>query len=52
MYYKHFVGKLNMPGFDELTWHYYESENFNSAEKTLNIYINLGLGNTKINRTD
>lgn len=52
MYYKHLVGKLNLPGFDELPGHYFESENINDSKKILHIYINLLAGNTKINRTD
>jgi hypothetical protein len=52
MYYKHLVGKLNAPDFNELTWHYLESTNIKDSKKMLYIYVNLLAGNTKIHRTD
>ena len=52
MYYKHFIGMLDTPQFDSLSWHYFQSQNISGAKTTLNIYVNLGLGNTKINRVE
>lgn len=52
MYYKHLAGMLKTPEFDALSWHYFQSQNISGAKATLNIYVNLGLGNTKINRID
>ncbi len=52
MYYKHLAGMLKTPEFDVLSWHYFQSQNTSGAKATLNIYINLGLGNTTINRVD
>lgn len=52
MYYKHLVGMLNLPDFDTLSGHYFQSKNIATAKAILNVYINLGVGNTKINRVD
>lgn len=52
MYYKHLAGMIKTPEFDALSWHYFQSQNISGAKATLNIYVNLGLGNTKINRID
>ncbi len=52
MYYKHFVGKLDMTDFDPLSGHYFQSKNIATAKSILNIYINLWAGNTKINRVE
>lgn len=51
MYYKHKIGRLNIPGFTELTGHYFESDNIKNSKKILHIYIQLLAGNTKIIRT-
>lgn len=52
MYYKHFVGMLDTPEFDVLSGHYFQSQNLDTAKTTLNLYINLAVGNTKINRIE
>jgi len=52
MYYKHFVGMLKTPEFDAFSGHYFQSKNIATAKATLNIYVNLGVWNTKINRVD
>jgi hypothetical protein len=52
MYYKHFIGKINFPQFNELTGHYYQSTNMQTAKTILNVYVNLWIGNTKINRVN
>jgi len=52
MYYKHLVGIFKTSNFDVLSWHYLQSQNTSGAKATLNIYVNLGVGNTKINRVD
>lgn len=52
MYYKHLVGVLKTPEFDALSGHYFQSKNIATAKTTLNIYVNLGAGNTKINRVE
>lgn len=41
MYYKHLIGKINLPQFDELTGHYFQSQNISTAKATVNIYVNL-----------
>lgn len=41
MYYKHFIGKINLPQFDELSGHYFQSTNIGTAKAILNIYVNL-----------
>jgi len=35
MYYKHFIGKINFPQFNELTGHYYQSTNMQTAKTML-----------------
>lgn len=52
MYYKHFIGMLETPDFDVLSGNYFQSKNTKEAKTTLNVYINLGIGNTKIHRVD
>ena len=52
MYYKHFIGMIDAPEFDVLSGHYFQSQNLDTAKTTLNVYINLGIGNTKIHRVD
>jgi len=52
LYYKHYVGKLELTNFEALSWHYFQSQNFNTAKKKMDIYINLWAGNTKINRVE
>ena len=52
MYYKHLIGKLRLTDFDTLSGHYFQSQNLKDAKSTLNIYINLWAGNTKINRVE
>lgn len=52
MYYKHFIGMIDAPEFDVLSGHYFQSQNIDTAKTTLNVYINLGIGNTKIHRVD
>lgn len=52
MYYKMLMGKFSAPEFDATYGHYFQSKNITTAKTTLNIYINLGLWNTKINRVD
>lgn len=49
MYYKHLVGKLNIPGFESTEKHYFQSQNIQETKATLHLYINLWIGNTKIN---
>jgi predicted membrane protein len=41
MYYKHLIGKLNTPGFEALSGHYFQSQNLATSKATLNIFINL-----------
>jgi hypothetical protein len=52
MYYEHLVGMINFPEFNVLTWHYFQSQNIATAKAILHIYINLWVGNTKINRVN
>lgn len=52
MYYKHLVGMINIPDFDALSGHYFQSKNIATAKTMVNMYINIGIGNTKINRVD
>ncbi|MFA7298235.1 MAG: hypothetical protein WC010_01180 [Candidatus Absconditabacterales bacterium] len=52
MYYKMLIGKFNAPEFDATYGHYFQSQNIDTVKKTINLYINLGVGNTKINRVD
>ncbi len=52
MYYKHLLGMLDTPQFDVLSWHYFQSQNLSGAKGIVNIYINIWVGNTKINRVD
>lgn len=52
MYYKHFIGKIEFPQFDTLSGHYFQSTNIKTAKTILHIYINLWVGNTKINRVN
>lgn len=52
MYYKDIVGILDTPDFDILSGHYFQSKNINTAKAIINIYINLWIGNTKINRIE
>ncbi len=52
MYYKHLVGIFQASQFDTLSGHYFQSQNITNAKATLQIYINLWAGNTKINRVD
>jgi len=50
MYYKSIVGLIINPEFNELSGHYYQSQNFTDAKAILNVYINLGVWKTTINR--
>jgi len=43
MYYKSIVGLIINPEFNELSGHYYQSQNFTDAKAILNVYINLGV---------
>ncbi len=52
MYYKHIIGKFVTTDFDSLSWNYFQSKNIATAKSILNMYINLWVGNTKINRVD
>lgn len=52
MYYKHFIGMIDTSEFDVLSGHYFQSQNIATAKTTLNIFINLWAGNTKINRIE
>lgn len=52
LYYKHYVGKLEVAQFQALSGHYFQSLNFETAKKKMEIYINLWAGNTKINRVE
>jgi len=50
MYYKHLVGMIKTPEFDVLSGHYFQSKNIATAKTIVNIYVDLGIGNTEINR--
>jgi len=52
MYYKMLAGKFKAPEFEALTGRYYQSQNIATADSIVNIYVNLWLGNTTINRID
>jgi len=52
LYYKHYVGKLELAQFQALSGHYFQSLNFDTAKNKMEIYINLWAGNTKINRVE
>jgi predicted membrane protein len=52
MYYKHLLGIFQASQFDTLSGHYFQSQNIANSKATLQIYINLWAGNTKINRVD
>ena len=52
MYYKHLIGKIDLPQFNGLSGHYFQSQNISTAKAIVNIYVNLWVGNTKINRVD
>ncbi len=41
MYYKHIIGKINLPQFDELSGHYFQSTNISNAKAILHIYVDL-----------
>lgn len=41
MYYKHLVGRIDLPQFNELSGHYFQSSNRETANTLLNIYVNL-----------
>jgi len=51
LYYKHYIGKLALENFKaETEKNRFISNNFAQTKKRLDIYINLWIGNTKINR--
>lgn len=52
MYYKHIIGKINLPQFDELSGHYFQSTNISNTKAILHIYVDLWVGNTKIKRIE
>ena len=52
MYYTHLIGMIDMTDFDVLSGHYFQSKNIATAKTIVNIHINMGIGNTKINRVD
>jgi len=49
VYHKHFLGKLEIAGFEQPEKRYYQSQNIKNAKAILHIYINLWASNTKIN---
>ena len=52
VYYKMLAGKFKAAEFEAIWGHYFQSQNIATAKATLHIYINLGAGNTKINRVE
>jgi len=52
LYYKMLVGKFKAAEFVATSGHYYQSQNIATAKSMVHIYVNLWVGNTRINRVD